>query len=724
MNKKTLAEFKPTATVPTHTLPMTIIAQPAQQTNHPNLIHCIGTLTVTWRVTAPLLGSLFVFCLAFFSPINYFPTDSHFSLIVSQVLLEHGTLTLDPYIEQLADQIAHQPYQVGYWREHYYYAYPWGVSFLALPAVWLANLAGMNMVEVADNNRLQNLLSALCCAMLFWQLCILARRFIPARDSFFVSAILVSGSAWISTIATALWSINVAAIIFIGCLLTLSTSRADRSRGQPYWLGALLFVGFASRPTVLLLLPIVLVYEWRVWRKQPYAPFATLATFFALLLPYSMLYQFQLGLWLPDYYILYPRLMLKPNVIWQVGLATLAITVAIFLYLPSRRASHKLIWNRFAHTVSQIAKWLPQAIAWGVTGIVIIMAVVLAWWWVVKSWPEMREGYQWEEGLWITLYGSLLSPSRGLLVFSPFLFLTLAGVPLLWRTVRREPLFWLAIVWFWTQFTLVAVTNSWRGGHAFGPRVLADALPALALLTFILWRALLETRPHWRRSVAGAFLTLGALAIFINSGMALFNVHTVLWNQRPNVEYFPRKIFDWRCPQFFVLPSSNRICQLYYAQHGLNSGVGLSLQPNPFDRPLAPTNSIEMIEEAVFIGWWEAAPDIYWSESSKAHVLLRLTDVPDDPLTLTLAARGWGEQHVAMFINDVPVGTILFNVERAAQTIEIEPAAWRANSVNQITLSLPNARLPTLTEAHTLGLGYLQHQLGLTDAVLTLSSTE
>jgi hypothetical protein len=92
---------------------------------------------------------------------------------------------------------------------------------------------------------------------------------------------------------------------------------------------------------------------------------------------------------------------------------------------------------------------------------------------------------------WVGALGLLISPSRGLLVFSPIALAALAAV-----RSRRESLGlgWLAagIV---VQFAVYAAYSVWWGGHTYGPRytmdLLVPAAPALALglarLTSVAW---------------------------------------------------------------------------------------------------------------------------------------------------------------------------------------------------------------------------------------------
>lgn len=72
--------------------------------------------------------------------------------------------------------------------------------------------------------------------------------------------------------------------------------------------------------------------------------------------------------------------------------------------------------------------------------------------------------------------GLLISPARGLLMFTPIALIAFAGL------ARRGSHSWLARVLLGAvaiHFTFIACWNEWHGGESFGPRLLTDLLPAL-----------------------------------------------------------------------------------------------------------------------------------------------------------------------------------------------------------------------------------------------------
>ncbi|MGH9368075.1 MAG: hypothetical protein ACRD3M_10425 [Thermoanaerobaculia bacterium] len=104
----------------------------------------------------------------------------------------------------------------------------------------------------------------------------------------------------------------------------------------------------------------------------------------------------------------------------------------------------------------------------------------------------------WTEGL----AGLLLSPSRGLFVFSPFLLFCIPASVMAFR--KGEPrLYRYLTVAVVLELALYSRWDNWWGGHTFGYRLLIELVP---LLVLILAR-------HWRRFAAfrGSMPVFGAL---------------------------------------------------------------------------------------------------------------------------------------------------------------------------------------------------------------------
>jgi hypothetical protein len=131
----------------------------------------------------------------------------------------------------------------------------------------------------------------------------------------------------------------------------------------------------------------------------------------------------------------------------------------------------------------------------------------------------------WGTPLWEGLAGLLISPSRGLFVFTPFLLFALPGFIYAWKDVRVESLRPLTVA----VVALVMVASKWFdwwGGWCFGYRPIVDTTPLLAiiLVPVIDWLAS-------RKIYASLFALLVAWSIAVQF-VGAFAFDGVGWNAR------------------------------------------------------------------------------------------------------------------------------------------------------------------------------------------------
>lgn len=161
----------------------------------------------------------------------------------------------------------------------------------------------------------------------------------------------------------------------------------------------------------------------------------------------------------------------------------------------------------------------------------------------------LRTGYETSEfstPLATGLFGSLLSPDRGLLIQAPLVILALFGWPAL---ARRRPGFALFVGAFAAFWTLLHATFwTWHCGFAsIGARYLLPAAP-FVLLGLPAWLA------GWRDWTAGRRLAVAAVAAFAAAQAACQTlVNPVDWNneifsfvRRENPFIFDPTISAWR----------------------------------------------------------------------------------------------------------------------------------------------------------------------------------
>lgn len=149
--------------------------------------------------------------------------------------------------------------------------------------------------------------------------------------------------------------------------------------------------------------------------------------------------------------------------------------------------------------------------------------------------------------IWPGLYGLLLSPSRGILVYEPWTLFALAAFALAWTRsglialrLRGLSLAWVGLLLLYANYL------EWWGGRVFGPRFLDDLAPALVVA--IAWgisQGLLAAT--WQRvlfwaATAWSWLLFNAAALVYDPAG---------WDTVPvNVNFDPSKLFSWADPQW------------------------------------------------------------------------------------------------------------------------------------------------------------------------------
>lgn len=189
------------------------------------------------------------------------------------------------------------------------------------------------------------------------------------------------------------------------------------------------------------------------------------------------------------------------------------------------------------------------------------------------------------EGHW----GVLLSPGRGLFVYSPVLLFAVVG---LWWGVRRGPTMFKPLA-LGVVLVLVVVGQwlRWWGGHSWGPRLLADMTPLLCFFLYPLTGAL-----DRHRVAKAVFVLLAGLSIAAH-GLGAF-LYDARWDAAADVDRNPAALWSWReGPLVF---------------HGREAAaaIGHALLPEGWGRPtsadsptlLAASYGFEPIASEAFVG--------------------------------------------------------------------------------------------------------------------------
>lgn len=254
--------------------------------------------------------------------------------------------------------------------------------------------------------------------------------------------------------------------------------------------------------------------------------------------------------------------------LWQHAGVHLAIAVALWLVLVARPVS----WWRESlagvalgfgtvvrQTTAVLVPFLPaahvRATIYALVGAAIGVIPLLVYNQVAFGNP-LEQGYgtkPFDTSPLVGLYGLLLSPSRGLLVYEPYVVFAFATVVLLRpdRDFLEQRL--LSLVYAWAATAILYATYAeWWGGRVFGPRFLDDLAPVLfVLLAWGIGHGLLA-----RLAVRALFFICAAWSLVIFQAAAfVYDQNT--WDLHPtNINVDPSRLLDWSDPQWlFVLRS-------------------------------------------------------------------------------------------------------------------------------------------------------------------------
>lgn len=153
------------------------------------------------------------------------------------------------------------------------------------------------------------------------------------------------------------------------------------------------------------------------------------------------------------------------------------------------------------------------------------------------------------------LFANLVSPGRGLFVWTPLLLGGISCRAIRWRALPHLERF--VIGWFAMHLAAISAFPKWWGGASVGPRLMLEVVPGLFLLLTV---PIAATRDAWPRLAnkmkigllcGCALLTLWAAFVNVR---ASYRMSVMLWNwpspRGVSIEVNPDRVWDWADPQF------------------------------------------------------------------------------------------------------------------------------------------------------------------------------
>ena len=214
--------------------------------------------------------------------------------------------------------------------------------------------------------------------------------------------------------------------------------------------------------------------------------------------------------------------------------------------------------------ISLLVRWQPRAAVAAIPVVAmacVAIAINLAWFGhPLGAVPALEALHLTVHGVsgsletrpWLSAAGLLVSPSRGLLVFSPIVAIAAAGLGAAIRARWDSPLRWYLVAAV-SQFVFYSLYKVWWAGHTYGPRYALDLLPLLVPLA-------IAGFPIVTRSRVLTGIAILALAWSVTvSAAGAFIYPAEQWNTDPTeVDHYHERLWEWRdsqIPRAFQQPS-------------------------------------------------------------------------------------------------------------------------------------------------------------------------
>ena len=205
-------------------------------------------------------------------------------------------------------------------------------------------------------------------------------------------------------------------------------------------------------------------------------------------------------------------------------------------------------------TIYVFAFWRRDFIAYSMTGLTWLAGfVTYSWVTFGKLIPDYYLDSRVDFENLKNLPAILFSPSRGLFVFVPVFAFVMYLLFRYWDTLKYRRLAALALSMVSLQILMVSLWPVWWGGYSYGPRLLADALPWMALLAILGVSACATDTGAviLGKAETAIALLLMALSIAIN-GRGAWSHATSNWNAVYDIDRHPERLKDWSNPQFMA----------------------------------------------------------------------------------------------------------------------------------------------------------------------------
>jgi hypothetical protein len=256
--------------------------------------------------------------------------------------------------------------------------------------------------------------------------------------------------------------------------------------------------------------------------------------------------------------------------LWQHGPLVLMLVIAMLLLQRARRTPSLIQFVSLPLAMAYLIRptaaipiavitiyvaafhrcWLLRYMCWGMLIGLPWLAFNLEIYGAILPTYYLGLSYAGQAAFLTALLGNLVSPSRGLFIYSPVLLFSVTGFILALRETEERALHFAYGAIVVAMLVAISSVPAWWAGFSYGPRYTTEIVPFLAYFTAFNFRAL----PHYTITTRAAYLaSIGVLGIvsFMIHAQGALRTSPNLWNVLPNnIDQNPSRLWDWADPQF------------------------------------------------------------------------------------------------------------------------------------------------------------------------------
>lgn len=149
------------------------------------------------------------------------------------------------------------------------------------------------------------------------------------------------------------------------------------------------------------------------------------------------------------------------------------------------------------------------------------------------------------------LVGTLLSPSRGLFIFTPIFLLSLYGMYWKWKSSLFEIFDYILLCTLMLHWLVISSFPAWWGGGSYGPRLFSDTIPFFVYFLIPYIQYIAKSQGLRKYAIVSVFIIFLLISLWMHYRGATSWETAFAWNCVPNdIDLYHSRVWDWHDPQF------------------------------------------------------------------------------------------------------------------------------------------------------------------------------